>query len=241
MNNLELCRRLLGLTEPWRVARVEVDQGSRRLDVWITDQPGGEGLLSRIGLTSRPSAAVSAEGERVWRHLNAGSFRTFVHAQASPSPSIGFLGTAGAPFTNAMAMQIAELLAGGVSYRCVCSVLDLDFKDVWQLKRAGERGESGAARRLYDLSAEAQATVAADGSTIPDVSDPVWEKLVSGERNHAISALGLRLLLSRVQTQLRGVDDPEMRKVKIGELRRYFVNNARGLGGEIGRVLGTTQ
>lgn len=233
MNEREL-EQALGLSEPWAILRAETDGASRRVDVWISDQPPNPGLLQRLGFGSRRPRLARGDGERVWRHCNVGTFRCFVHASHSPSGTLSFLGTAGAPFTNAMAMQISELLGSGASYRAVCAVLDLDFKDVWQLKRVGDREGLSVARQMASTETAAEATPA---TAVPELEDPVWDRLVAGDLNHAIKALNLRLLLSRVQTQLRGVDDPEMREVKYRELRRFFVNNERGLRGELDRLM----
>jgi len=232
VNEREL-QQALGLSEPWQILRAETDAASRRVDVWVSDQPANAGLLQRLGFGSRRPRLVRSDGERVWRHCNIGTFRCFVHTNHSPSGTLSFLGSAGAPFTNAMAMQISELLGSGASYRAVCAVLDLDFKDVWQLKRVGDREGLSVARQMGG-GEEAEA---APTTSIPDLADPVWDRLVAGELNHAVKALNLRLLLSRVQSQLRGIDDKEMREIKYRELRRFFVNNERGLKGELDRLI----
>ncbi|MCK8517290.1 hypothetical protein M0534_13295 [Methylonatrum kenyense] len=233
MNEQEL-QQALGLSEPWRILRAETDAASRRVDVWVSDQPPAPGLLERLGFGSRRPRLVRGDGERVWRHCNIGTFRCFIHTSHSPSSTLSFLGSAGAPFTNAMAMQISELLGSGASYRAVCAVLDLDFKDVWQLKRLGEREGLSVGRQSGADGAEAEV---APTTAVPDLADPVWDRLVSGELNHAVKALNLRLLLSRVQSQLRGVEDREMREIKYRELRRFFVNNERGLKHELDRLI----
>ena len=40
MQDTEFYEALLGLSEPWRVTKVELDSSSNRVDVWIDDQSG---------------------------------------------------------------------------------------------------------------------------------------------------------------------------------------------------------
>ncbi len=237
MNNMDLCQQLLAIPGPWRVQRFEVNARERRLDVWVGQDSPSAGKLLRKMLGKQEAAPGM---ERVWRHLNAGNYRTFVHSAEAPSHSEPFLGTDEVPFTNAMAERISGLLSEGTSYRTICTVMDVEFKDVWQLKATRHRGRESVAA-VNRARAEAEVATAGELSEItpiPDASDPVWEKIVAGERNEQIKVLSLRLLLSRIQMQLRNVDDPDMRQKKIQDLRRYFVNNARALRAELKRIFG---
>jgi len=51
-----------------------------------------------------------------------------------------------------------------------------------------------------------------------------------------IRILSLKLLLSRMRTQLAGVSDEEIRLLRMRELHRYFVRNERMLGYELYQI-----
>jgi hypothetical protein len=71
---------------------------------------------------------------------------------------------------------------------------------------------------------------------IPDVSDPVWLKLIEGQVDLDIRALSLKLLMTRLRSQLEVITDEEVRMLKLRELHRYFVKNARMLGHELSQL-----
>ncbi|MCC5810600.1 MAG: hypothetical protein JJU06_09525 [Ectothiorhodospiraceae bacterium] len=232
MNTRELYRQLLAIGDPWRVRRLEINVRDKRLDIWVEHVAGSTG-----GFLSRALGKKSAgfDRERVWRHLNVGRYRAFVHSEAAPSGVEPFLGEEGIPFTNAMAARVSSLLAVGTCYRAICTAMDLDFEDVWQLKAARYRG-ADTNDTAPDAGNELVAWTSGGLPPIPDVSDPVWERMLAGDHNSRIKILSLRLLLSQTQIQLRNVDDPSLRQQKIHKLRRYFINNARALRPEMQRI-----
>jgi hypothetical protein len=68
------------------------------------------------------------------------------------------------------------------------------------------------------------------------VSDPVWLKLIEGQVDLDIRALSLKLLMTRLRSQLEVITDEEVRMLKLRELHRYFVKNARMLGHELSQL-----
>lgn len=78
MRTVELYRHLLGLSSPWRVERVEVDLAAKRIDVTVQHRPRVQLPCPGCGL-SLP--VVDHVPPRSWRHLNSGSFQTWVHAR----------------------------------------------------------------------------------------------------------------------------------------------------------------
>jgi transposase len=74
----ELYRQILGIEEPWRVSRVELDVKGERIDVKVVHDeeirwpcPEYGGLLT----------VYDHAPERVWRHLDTCQFKTYLHAR----------------------------------------------------------------------------------------------------------------------------------------------------------------
>ncbi|NDY90096.1 hypothetical protein [Ideonella livida] len=77
---------------------------------------------------------------------------------------------------------------------------------------------------------------AAAPATLPDVSDPLWQDLLMGERDLDVRALSLRLLLSKLRGQARALQDDELRMLKLVELHRFFEKNQATLRHEISQI-----
>jgi transposase len=85
MRTLDLYRHLLGLQPPWKVSRVQVAPAEKRIDVWITHRPRTRFPCPACGLEL---SVVDHVASRSWRHLDTGSFQTWVHARI---PRVGCL------------------------------------------------------------------------------------------------------------------------------------------------------
>lgn len=88
---------------------------------------------------------------------------------------------------------------------------------------------------------EAQAERAAGsgartGEWVPDVTDPVWQRLLEGNMPLDIKVLSLKLMLTRSRSQMELITDDEVRLLKMRELHRYFVKNQRVLGHELSQI-----
>ena len=78
MRDTTLYQHLLGLTEPWSVARVDLDVATQRVDVWVEHPKGLQWLCPECG-ASGPLHDHAAE--RVWRHLDSCQYQTHLHAR----------------------------------------------------------------------------------------------------------------------------------------------------------------
>lgn len=78
MNDVELYERVLGLEEPWRVERVQLNLKQQRVDVWLTHEAGVKWACPRCG---KSWATHDHVAERTWRHLDTCQFQTHVHAR----------------------------------------------------------------------------------------------------------------------------------------------------------------
>ncbi len=78
MRDTELYQRLLGLSDPWSVGRVELDMATQRVDVWVEHPRDRKWACPVCG--HEVSLYDHAE-ERAWRHLDSCQFHTFLHAK----------------------------------------------------------------------------------------------------------------------------------------------------------------
>jgi len=78
MQDTEFYEALLGLKEPRKVTKVELDPAATRVDVWIKDRSGVKWSCSECG---KKASVYDHSEERVWRHLNTCQFGTYLHAR----------------------------------------------------------------------------------------------------------------------------------------------------------------
>lgn len=233
-----LLRQLLLIERPWEVRDYRLDVRKRRCDVWI-------GLEPERGWFGRSKAPPPGE-VAVWQHLAIGPIRFHLHVTVPPgfesSKGIGWMGDAGMPFTRALAARVFALFGEGVQLQSVCSLLDLSLQDVWRYRYALDTGRAGGAEPVAramepaPASAAALAEPAADGTAVPDVTDPVWLRLLDGDLSLDIKVLSLKLMLTKLRSQLDLIHDEEVRLLKLKELHRYFVKNERVLTHELDQL-----
>lgn len=233
-----LLRQLLLIERPWEVRDYRLDVRKRRCDVWI-------GMEPERGWFGRPKAPPSGE-TAVWQHLAIGPVRFHLHVTLPlgfESKGIGWMGETGMPFTRALAARVFALFGEGVSLQSVCALLDLSLQDVWRYRYALDTGRTGggesesAARPAEPPVAAAALVEPAPASTaVPDVTDPVWLRLLDGDLSLDIKVLSLKLMLTKLRSQLDLIHDEEVRLLKLKELHRYFVKNERVLFHELDQL-----
>jgi transposase len=74
----ELYRYVLGLEDPWRVEKVQLDVRGEKVDVWAVHKGG---VLWPCPECGTQLAVYDHAPERVWRHLDTCQFKTFLHAR----------------------------------------------------------------------------------------------------------------------------------------------------------------
>lgn len=232
-----LLRQLLLIERPWEVREYRLDIRKRRCDVWIGQEP-------ERGWFGRPKAAAAGE-TAVWQHLAIGPIRFHLHVTLPlgfESRGIGWMGDPGMPFTRALAGRVFALFGEGVPLQSVCTLLDLSLQDVWRYRYALDTGRAGAAEAEVPVKAAAPApavmpdTPVPAGATVPDVTDPVWLRLLDGDLSLDIKVLSLKLMLTRLRSQLDLIHDEDVRLLKLKELHRYFVKNERVLTHELDQL-----
>ncbi len=64
---------------------------------------------------------------------------------------------------------------------------------------------------------------------MPDINDPVWEQLITGNLNVHIRTLSLQLILTKLRQQLSLQQNDEVKRLKLRELHKYVERNQRSL------------
>lgn len=232
-----LLRQLLLIERPWEVRDYRLDVRKRRCDVWIAQEP-------ERGWFGRPKAAPAGE-MAVWQHLALGPLRFHLHVSLPPgfeTKGIGWMGEPGMPFTRALAARVFALFGEGVPLQSVCTLLDLSLQDVWRYRYALDTGRAGGAEPVARAAEPSPAPAAAAAeptpasAAVPDVTDPVWLRLLDGDLSLDIKVLSLKLMLTKLRSQLDLIHDEEVRLLKLKELHRYFVKNERVLAHELDQL-----
>lgn len=113
-----------------------------------------------------------------------------------------WFGQPGLPFSNRLSRQVFACLAEGVEMSAICEVLSIPFADLWKFKYALDQGlvkfEYTPAKKTGPAGATvaAQFLQSASATSVPDVSDPIWERLITGELNVEIKTLSLQLMFT---------------------------------------------
>lgn len=250
-----LLRQLLSITGAWEITDYQLDARKQRCDVWV-------GPKVERGWFGRPKKAAPARlQQHTWQHVALGPIRFFVHL-AAPSgvelARVAWTGDAGMPFTHALAQQVFVMFNEGMPLPSICKLMGLTLNDVWRYRFAIDNGlvqsqpaaAPAPATPAHATPAHATpapvapaapapsapAPAAEADSAVPDVTDPVWMDLVTGDMKLDIRVLSLKLMLTRVRSQLELISDDEVRLLKLRDLHRYFVKNERVLGHELAQL-----
>lgn len=148
MRDTELYQRVLGLSEPWSVSRVELKVAEKRVDVWV-DHPAGE-RWSCPQCQRLLSCRDHAE-ERVWRHLDTCQFQTLLHGRIPrvECPEHGVVNVsvpwaeARSRFTLLMERLIIEVIEQCSTVTGACALLGISWDEAFGvMERAVARGQS---------------------------------------------------------------------------------------------------
>lgn len=147
IRDTELYRALLGLDQPWMVARVELDMPGQRVEVFV-EHPAGERFACPV--CAHVLAVYDHSDERIWRHLDSMQFMTYLHARPPrvQCPTHG-VRQVRLPWAEPLSrftllferLAIEVLLAAGV--QGARRVLRISWDEAWHLQeRAVKRGQA---------------------------------------------------------------------------------------------------
>lgn len=242
-----------GIAAPWRITTFQFDPMAKRLHLWLTRHPPQEvkkGFFKRwsqVQPVLNPVDSVLGVQEMRWRHLNCMDYACMIHTTDILDPrhhQLPWFGKPGQPFTNRMVKHIAGSVSKGTDLSVVADLLGVDFADLWKVKFALERkGDNLNKDKAPDsvIPTLPPQPISADSGlmgmdVLTSISYTVWEKLIRGELNIQIKALGFQLLLSKLRSQVAEQPTPDVIELKVRELLRFMVRNARSLDHELAQI-----
>lgn len=235
-----------GIPHPWRASHYRIDEVATMVHVWITRQtrPNVEKKRSWFGFGAAVQTVTEASAtgpEMQWRHLNCMNFTCQIHTTDVLDErhfDLPWFGQLGLPFSHRLSRQVFACLMEGMEMSAICDILNIPFSDLWKFKHALDNGqvkfEYTPAKKTGPATAPlGTSSPSANASNVPDVDDPVWERIITGELNIQIRTLSLQLLLTKLRQQVRLQQNDEVKLLKLRELHRYVERNQRSLGIEL--------
>jgi len=245
----------VGLRLPWRASKCTVNEVSKTIHLWITNQGLATAEQRRLWFVPKaaraPSKITTAE-DKQWRHVDCMTYSCVVHTCDPLQPDdheLDWLGLPNSPFTKCLAKRIFQLLMEGVDMQVICEVLRIPFAELWKFKFDLDNGllnfeyqpstRRGAKFHPESQLPAAKRAAASDAKAVeaaievPDVSDPVWEDLITGKLNIDIKTLSLQLLLTKLRQQVSQLQSADVKIMKLRELHRYVERHQRVLRHEL--------
>lgn len=252
MQDLDFCRQILGLTDPWQVQAVEIDQPSNRLDIYI-----GFGGARKKGLFGGSEQAVcpacqtalpqTGDYEAIsLRHLPLGGLRTYLHVP--PAATAGSAqsdcicmqnwAAAGGKFTEAMRDYVVVALQSAPNNQTAAKLAGISSSE------AREIGEiTGITPMGRDQSTDSD-TVASqsqashdfeliDSGNIPAPDHSGWQRIIKGDLPIQTDSVALRMLLQRIRSNVEKDPSDSTRHAGAQSLRQFFIKNQQLLKHEI--------
>jgi hypothetical protein len=147
-----------------------------------------------------------------------------------------WFGQPGLPFSNRLSRQIFICLAEGMEMHTICDLLNIPFNDLWKFKHALDNGQ---VKFEYTPTVKPATRIAspqhgaAPVGNVPELDDPVWEQLITGDLHIHIKTLSLQLILTKLRLQVSLQQNDEVKRLKLRELHKYVERNQRSLGYEL--------
>ncbi len=256
MQDLDLCKQLLGLTDPWQVEAVEVDQPSNRLDIYIGfGVAGRKGLFGGGGQNRCPECHTelprTGDFEAITlRHLPMAGLRTYLHVPPSGAVESDQIDcicmrdwmASTTKFTQAMEDHIIQALQHATTNQMAGKLAGVSSSEAREISEATGVVPSGQA-----AEAEPAAAAEASGShefaieetgQVPGASHNGWQRLINGELSLQTDSVALRMLLQRIRSNLEKDPSQQTRLAGAQSLRQFFLKNQQLLHREIEMLTG---
>lgn len=156
MRDVELYQRILGLSEPWSVARVELNVDDQRVDIWVEHEASVRWSCPTCG---RSLGCYDHAEERVWRHLDTCQYQTHLHGRIPrvdcPEHGVSQVSVPWAGkhsrFTLLMERLVIATLEACQSVSRTCKLTGVSWDQAWAvMERAVERGQRRKRERSGD-------------------------------------------------------------------------------------------
>ena len=147
MKDIELYQQVLGLSEPWFVAKVELKVKEQRVELYLEHRPEVKWRCPECG---QAMIGYDHSEERTWRHLDTCQFQTVLHARVPRGTCVEHgVRQAGVPwaepggrFTLLFERWIIDVLTECQAIQGVCELLGISWDEAFGvMERAVRRGQ----------------------------------------------------------------------------------------------------
>lgn len=229
-----------GIPAPWRASRYWFDDVAKTVHLWITRHPLPHVEKKRgwfgLGAAQAASAVPATGPEMEWRHLNCMDYICRIHTVDQLDArhhELPWLGQPDLPFSNRLSRQVFACLTEGMEMSAICELLNIPFADLWKFKHALDLGLARFEYTPVKKTRHAALPSAPSAGELPDVANPVWERLITGALDIHIKTLSFQLILTKLRQQVGLQQNDEVKLMKLRELHRYVERNARSLAYEL--------
>src|ERR1700748_2164465 len=130
MQDTRLYEQILGLSDPWKVGRVELNVADQKVDLWVEHRADA---IWSCPTCAKPCKLYDHAGERTWRHLDTCQLQTHLHARIPrvDCPEHGVMnvqvpwGEKNSRFTLLMERLIIDLLQACQNIQSVCPLIGI--------------------------------------------------------------------------------------------------------------------
>lgn len=238
---------MLGVAAPWSVSDVQIAHGTRTVTLTIEQSEPPARFWSR-----REAAPVRRRLR--WDHMSLAGMRcqVIVGLRDGQVPPAGapWVGEQELPFTNGLSRLVLDLLLAGATIDQLCVLLRVPFADLWRYKFRLDQGNAQAAppTTVGTVAASASAPrpipaqlppgafATAAPAGLPAEDSVLWMTLLLGRLNLDVRTLSLKLLLTKLQTEARQHQDPDLHRHAAQSLYRYFAKNHTMLAFEVAQL-----
>ncbi len=259
MQDLDFCKQILGLQDPWQVQAVEIDPPSNRLDIYIGYAGGRKkGLFGSSDQATCPHCQASlpqtGDYEAVTlRHLPLANLRTYLHvppagmvqSERDDCVCMRAWAAAGSRYTQAMQEHVIDALQAAPTNQIaarLAGVSSSEAREISELTGIAPAGRDAApaAETAAADSDDSHDFDLADTSHIPGADHKGWQRLINGELPIQTDSVALRMLLQRVRSNVEKDPGEQTRRAGAQSLRQFFIKNQQLLKHEI-ELLGADQ
>lgn len=259
MHELDFCKQMLGLHDPWQVEEVEIDQPSHRLDIFIGFGDGRKkGLFKGRTQPHCPycNTALPRTGEYqavTLRHLQVAGLRTFLHlpppnSVKSSQPDCDCMqqwaANPDSKFTEAMLNFVVQAIEAAPNNQIAAKITGISSSDVREISE-----QTGAVSGSHTTADDDEISPARASETshdfdlietgeVPPAEHDGWQRLINGDIPIQTDSVALRMLLQRVRSNLEKNPSADTRLVGAHALRQFFIKHQQQLAHELESLRG---
>lgn len=247
MLDVDLCKQILKLQDPWQVVKIEMDAPSNRLDIHLGFQAEKKrGLFRSAGQQQKLDCGCEIpdpiEQTSTVRHLNMADLRTYLHVPTpgtigcnSPDCSLSKTwATAGSHFSREMEQYVADAMQYGKSFQAASQITGVGIHDAREIcERIGVVAQDMPTAESQGGANEGDPTVSPIRQQtkktirIPPETSNSWWRIINGELALDTNAVGLKMLIQRIRISIGEQPSDSKKLAGARVLRQYFLKHGR--------------